>query len=84
MADPQTNKATAQAFYDLMFNQSKPRAAIQQYAGPDYRQHNPHVGDGKQAFIDCFEWPIGRRTQRARPSAAPTHQTCRRWWHALA
>jgi predicted SnoaL-like aldol condensation-catalyzing enzyme len=55
MADPQMNKANAQAFYDLMFNQSKPREAIQRYAGANYRQHNPHVGDGRQAFIDYFE-----------------------------
>lgn len=49
------NKANAQAFYDLMFNQCKPRAAIQAYVGAEYIQHNPEVGDGKQAFIDYFE-----------------------------
>jgi predicted SnoaL-like aldol condensation-catalyzing enzyme len=49
------NTANAQAFYDLMFNQSKPREAIERYAGAYYRQHNPHVADGKQAFIDYFE-----------------------------
>ena len=55
MPDPQTNKATAMAFYDLMFNHAKPREAIEQFAGAEYRQHNPHVGDGKDAFIEYFE-----------------------------
>ena len=49
------NKANAQAFYDLMFNQCKPREAIEQYAGEEYIQHNPHVADGKEAFIEYFE-----------------------------
>lgn len=55
MSDPAQNKATAQAFYDLMFNQGQPRAAIEMYAGDEYRQHNPGVGDGKEAFIEYFE-----------------------------
>ena len=49
------NKLNAQAFYDLMFNQCKPREAIELYAGDEYIQHNPHVGDGKEAFIEYFE-----------------------------
>ena len=49
------NKRNAMAFYDLMFNQCKPAAAIERYAGASYTQHNPHVADGKQAFIDYFE-----------------------------
>jgi predicted SnoaL-like aldol condensation-catalyzing enzyme len=48
------NKKNAMAFYDLMFNQCKPAEAIEQYAGDVYIQHNPEVGDGKQAFIDYF------------------------------
>ena len=49
------NKQTAQAFYDLMFNQCKPREAIEQYVGSTYIQHNPEVADGKEAFIEYFE-----------------------------
>ena len=49
------NRKNAMAFYDLMFNQCKPAEAIERYAGSSYRQHNPHVADGKQAFIDYFE-----------------------------
>lgn len=51
----QRNKANAMTFYDLMFNQNRPAEAMELYAGEDYIQHNPHVGDGKQAFIDYFE-----------------------------
>ena len=53
--NPAQNKINAQAFYDLMFNQCKPREAIEKYAGDEYIQHNPHVGDGKEAFIAYFE-----------------------------
>ena len=49
------NKQTCQAFYDLMFNQCRPAEAMERYGGEVYIQHNPHVGDGKQAFIDYFE-----------------------------
>src|SRR5215216_1831470 len=48
------NKTNAIAFYDRMFNQCQPAEAIQQYVGPEYIQHNPHVGDGKDAFIAYF------------------------------
>lgn len=49
------NKKNVVAFYDLMFNQSKPREAMERFAGDTYIQHNPAVADGKEAFIDYFE-----------------------------
>jgi predicted SnoaL-like aldol condensation-catalyzing enzyme len=49
------NKKNAMAFYDLMFNQSRPREAIEKYAGETYIQHNPGVADGKEAFVAYFE-----------------------------
>ncbi len=55
MTQHDTNTANAIAFYDLMFNQCRPREAIDRYAGEVYIQHNPHVADGKEAFIDYFE-----------------------------
>jgi predicted SnoaL-like aldol condensation-catalyzing enzyme len=49
------NKANVLAFYDLMFNQSKPEQAMQKYGAEQYRQHNPEVPDGREAFVRFFE-----------------------------
>lgn len=55
MTDSERNRKTVIAFYDLMFNQCRPREAVERYVGDRYIQHNPHVADGKAAFIDYFE-----------------------------
>jgi predicted SnoaL-like aldol condensation-catalyzing enzyme len=51
----EANKRNVMEFYRLMFDGCRPREAIHRYAGDEYIQHNPHVADGKEAFIEYFE-----------------------------
>lgn len=55
MVETERNKRNVVAFYDLMFNQCRPRDAIELYAGATYIQHNPGVANGKEGFIAYFE-----------------------------
>lgn len=48
------NKHNVVAFYNLMFNANKPHEAIEKYAGASYIQHNLHVRNGKEGFIEYF------------------------------
>ena len=80
------NKQTVMAFYELLFNQCKPREAIVKYAGDVYIQHNPLVADGKEPFIEYFEqmaaaWP-GKRVHFKRAIAEGNYVVlhCRQEW----
>ncbi len=52
--DLAANKQNAIAFYRTAYL-GEPAQAVADYVGAEYIQHNPLVGNGKQAFIDYFE-----------------------------
>ena len=49
----EANKQNAIDFYRIAYF-GEPAKAVEMYVGAEYIQHNPLVGDGKQAFIDYF------------------------------
>ena len=52
--DLEKNKENAVEFYKMAYN-GKPEKAVDLYVGNEYIQHNPLVGDGKEAFVKYFD-----------------------------
>lgn len=52
--DVQANKQNAIDFYRTAYL-GNPQKAVELYVGAEYTQHNPLVGDGKNAFIEYFK-----------------------------
>lgn len=48
------NKQNAIGFYKMAY-EGNPARAVELYVGSEYIQHNPLVGNGKEAFIAYFE-----------------------------
>jgi predicted SnoaL-like aldol condensation-catalyzing enzyme len=55
MSDVEANKRAVVSYYELAFNEHKPREAVEQYLGSEYIQHNPQAPDGPEAFIEFVE-----------------------------
>ncbi len=54
-----TNKEILMAFYEEVFNGHDADAA-RKYLREDYIQHNPGVGQGREAFIEAFRKKLNR------------------------
>ncbi|MBC8769301.1 ester cyclase [Arenibacter sp. BSSL-BM3] len=52
--DLEKNKNNAIAFYRAAY-EGNAKIAIEKYVDKEYIQHNPHVEDGTQGFINYFE-----------------------------
>lgn len=52
--DLEANKQNAIDFYRMAYL-GDPESAVAKYVGDEYIQHNPLVGNGKEAFIEYFE-----------------------------
>jgi len=52
--DLEANKQNAISFYQTAYL-GYPRKAVEEYIGEEYIQHNPSVGNGKEALIEYFE-----------------------------
>jgi len=50
-ATPEQNATNARAFLETAFNEGKVQEAFATYIGANYKQHNPHVPDGKEASV---------------------------------
>lgn len=48
------NKKNAIDFYRMSY-EGNPAQALELFVGSEYIQHNPLVGDGKEAFIEYFK-----------------------------
>ena len=86
VASPETlarNKRNVVEFYDLAFNKSKPREAVERYVGDTYREHSPDVPDGKDGLIWHFENLAreysGKRLAIKRALAEGNHVIVHRW-----
>ncbi|MCM4153990.1 hypothetical protein DHD05_20570 [Arenibacter sp. N53] len=76
--DLEKNKNNAIAFYRMAF-EGNPEIAIEKYVGKEYIQHNPHVVDGTQGFIDYFE-----RMQKEYPNKSIEFVRCIGEWDLVA
>lgn len=59
------NKKVVVDFYTKAFGEGKPREAAETFIDEStYIQHNPHVTNGRQAFIEFFEAYLAKHKQR--------------------
>jgi predicted SnoaL-like aldol condensation-catalyzing enzyme len=75
MVDPEKNKRTALAYYNLAFNDRRPAEAVEKYGGSHYIQHNPQAPDGFEAFTFSSSRALWSSSlSRASTSRAPSQR----------
>ena len=54
------NKNIASSFLTMSFNDRKPSEAALQYVSTAYKQHNPTIADGRDAFVAFCEGYVSK------------------------
>jgi predicted SnoaL-like aldol condensation-catalyzing enzyme len=55
MKSTEQNRQIVSEFIELFYNQKKVRKAFDKYVSDQYIQHNPSIGNGKEAAIEMLE-----------------------------
>ncbi len=62
--DAEANKTVVLGFYRTAFEEKDPEKALSVFVGDYYRQHNPHVPDGKDGFVKYAKTRVAKNPGR--------------------
>jgi predicted SnoaL-like aldol condensation-catalyzing enzyme len=61
-----TNTQTVLAFEETVFNKHQVKEGFERYVGPDYQQHDPLHGDGRDGAIKALSYQLANEFPNSR------------------